>query len=343
LSRSIEAGGMRTFPHALDMPAFPPHFKGLNATPNDRTLATGSAASPATARLRLFGRAAWLVASLGIILAVGVADFLTGTEIDLILFYVAPIGFGTWFVGLPGGIALAVASAAVSLGGDALHRLHSGQATLPYAILVWNGAIQLGTSVSVVLVLAALRARLEGEELLARTDALTHIANRRAFFEAATLELERARRTGRPIALAFVDCDDFKSVNDRLGHAEGDAVLVTTAQTLRSATRAIDAVARLGGDEFALLLPETSAPEAEALLGRLRATLLAAMAWRGWGVGFSIGAAVFVAVPESVDEMMARADELMYAAKRQAKGSIRVEVFPPGGGADGAAGRAAAP
>jgi diguanylate cyclase (GGDEF)-like protein len=286
--------------------------------------------------------AAWLAACLGIILAVGVADFLTGTDIALILFYLAPIGFGTWFVGQRGGIALSLASTAVSFGCDALHRLHAGQASLPVAVLGWNAAMQLGTAVSLVLVLAALRTRLEGEELLARTDALTGIANRRAFFEAAALELERARRTGRPIALAYVDCDDFKLVNDRLGHAEGDMVLVTTAQTLRGATRAIDAVARLGGDEFGLLLPETSAPEIEGLLARLRGALLASMAWQGWGVGFSIGAAVFVAAPNSVDEMMARADELMYAAKRTAKGTIRVSVFPPDDAA-GPAGRVAAP
>jgi diguanylate cyclase (GGDEF)-like protein len=287
--------------------------------------------------------AAWLTACLGIILAVGVADFLTGTEVALILFYLAPIGFGTWFVGLRSGLALSAASTAVSFGCDALHRLHGGETSLPYAVLGWNGAMQLGTSLSLVLVLEALRVRLEGEELLARTDPLTRIANRRAFFEAATLELERVRRTGRPIALVYVDCDDFKSVNDRLGHGGGDAVLVTTARTLRGATRAIDAVARLGGDEFGILLPETSAPETEALLVRLRGALLASMAWQGWDVGFSIGAAVFVAPPGSVEEMMARADELMYAAKRTAKGSIRVALFPPDGGAGGDAARAATP
>jgi diguanylate cyclase (GGDEF)-like protein len=286
---------------------------------------------------------AWLAACLGIVLGVGVADFLTGTDVALILFYLAPIGFGTWFVGLQGGIALAAASAAVSVTSDALHRLHAGDTSLPVAVLTWNGAIQLGTSLSLVLVLAALRSRLEGEELLARTDALTRIANRRAFFEAATLEVERARRNRRPLALAYVDADDFKDVNDRLGHAQGDALLVTVAQTLRGTTRSVDAVARLGGDEFGLLLPETSAAETEALLSRLRGALLGAMAWKGWNVGFSIGAAVFVAPPGSVDEMMARADELMYAAKREAKGSIRVGVFPPGHGADGSPGRAATP
>jgi diguanylate cyclase (GGDEF)-like protein len=152
------------------------------------------------------------------------------------------------------------------------------------------------------------------------------VANRRAFIEAAELELERARRSGRPLTLAFVDCDDFKSVNDELGHAEGDALLMVAAQTLRGSTRAVDAVARLGGDEFGLLLPETDGPTAQALLGRVRATLLSAMLRHHWRVGFSMGAATFITPPDSVDQMLARADELMYQAKRTAKGTARFDV-----------------
>jgi diguanylate cyclase (GGDEF)-like protein len=282
----------------------------------------------------------WLAACLGIVLCVAVADFLTGREVALILFYLAPIGFGTWYVGLRGGVALAVLSAAVSTGADALHELHEpGEGPLPLAIVAWNCIIQLGTFVSLVLVLSALRSRLEGEELLARTDALTHIPNRRAFFEVVALEIERAHRTHRPIALAFVDVDDFKDVNDRLGHAQGDALLVAVAQTLRATTRTVDSVARLGGDEFALLLPETPPAELEPLLARIRAALLATMARHGWKVGVSMGAAVFVAPPASADALMARADELMYAAKREAKGTIRVGTFGEEPALAGAAGR----
>jgi diguanylate cyclase (GGDEF)-like protein len=278
----------------------------------------------------LGSRAGLLVASAGIVLCVGVADYLTGREVALILFYLGPIGIATWYAGLRGGIAMAILSAAVSTGADAVHEwseVPHEHPTLPVALLAWNCAIQLGTFVSLVLVLSALRTRLLGEELLARTDALTQIPNRRAFFESAAHEIERARRSGRPLALAFVDIDAFKDVNDVLGHAEGDALLVTVAQTLRGATRAVDVVARLGGDEFALLLPETPPAEVEPLLSRVRAALLAAVAQRGWKVGFSIGAAVFVAPPASADELMARADELMYAAKRGGKGAISVAAF----------------
>ncbi len=281
---------------------------------------------------RALSPAGWLLAALGMILCVGAGDYLTGAEVSLILFYLAPIGFGTWFASLRGGIALAFASAGVSIVADGLHLLRGHPDEVTPAIIGWNGLMLLGTSLALVLVLGALKARLEGEELLARTDALTQIANRRAFIEAASLELERARRHGRPLTVAYVDCDDFKRVNDRLGHAQGDALLVVAAQTLRGGTRAVDAIARLGGDEFGMLLPETDAAMAEALLARLRGALVEAMDRHGWGVGFSIGAATFLAPPRSVDELMARADELMYEAKRTEKGSVRVGTFRGGEG-----------
>ncbi len=303
------------------------------ATPEPTPPGTSSIAARAPFA-KLLSPAGWVVSTLGIVLCVGVADHLTGSETSVILFYLAPIGFGTWYVSLRAGIFLSTAAALVSIAADGLHRLEDAAGPLPVALLGWNGLVQLGTSIALVLVLSALRGRLEGEELLARTDALTQIANRRAFFETAALEIERTRRTGRPLTLAYVDIDDFKDVNDTRGHAEGDALLVEVARTIRAGTRAIDAVARLGGDEFGLVLPETDAVESRTMLSRLRSTLLAAMARGGWRVGFSIGAATFVAAPSSVDEMMARADALMYAAKREEKGSIRHGVF---GGARGVA------
>jgi diguanylate cyclase (GGDEF)-like protein len=302
-------------------------------TPSGTEGAAAQPAPPPQARSAL----ADLLASLGIILCVGVADYLTGPDIDLVLFYLAPIGFGTWFIHLRGGLLLSACAALVSIAANAFGHLGGGEAALPVVDLAWNGLMQAGTSVSLVLLLAALHARLEAEERLARTDALTQIANRRAFFETVALEIERTRRHLRPLTAAYVDCDDFKDVNDRRGHAEGDALLVCVAQTLRGATRAIDAVARLGGDEFGLLLPETDAAEAEALLARLQKTLLAAMARHGWAVGFSIGAATFVEPPASADELMANADALMYAAKRERKGSMRLGVFPERGAPRGVA------
>lgn len=272
--------------------------------------------------------AAWVVCAFGMILCVGAADFLTRLDVSLIIFYLAPICVGAWFTSRLAGVGLALVSAVVSSGADMLYRDVHRLEEPALGALVWNGLMLLGTALALVVMLSALKRQLAEEERLARTDALTHIANRRAFFEAAALELERARRHGRPLTVAYLDLDDFKEVNDLQGHAAGDALLATVAQTLRGATRAVDAVARLGGDEFGLILPETDAAMAEVLLQRLRGALLDAVTRQGaWSTGFSIGAAVFLVPPADVDELTARADELMYAAKRGAKGSVRIGVF----------------
>jgi len=289
----------------------------------DPTTAPPPLGLPDPADLGPISHAGAVVLTVFSILCLAVGDVLTGTEASFTLLYLAPIAFATWFVGLNAGIAHSALAAVASTTADLVARQG---APLHSAIMAWNLVIQLGVYLALVLLLSGFRSRLEGEQLLARTDGLTQVANRRAFIEAAELELERSRRTGRPLTLAYVDCDDFKFVNDLLGHAVGDALLVTAARTLRGSTRAIDAVARLGGDEFGLLLPETDGPTAQALLSRLRATLLAAMQEHGWKVGFSMGAATWITPAGSVDQMMARADELMYEAKRSAKGTARFDV-----------------
>jgi len=276
-----------------------------------------------------------LAIAIGITSCVALGDYLTGWEVNFTFLYLGPIGLATWFVGFRAGALLSVASSVLSVAADLVAR----PAPLPAGVLLWNTFVQLGTFMALVLLLAALQARLAAEQHLARTDPLTAVNNRRAFEEAAAVELERARRTGMPLTVAYLDVDDFKRVNDQQGHSRGDALLATAAATLRGATRAIDVVGRLGGDEFGLLLVDTDGPSAGALLSRIRATLDAAMAENGWSVTFSLGAVTYLSPARSVDEMMGRADQLMYEAKRAGKNALRVDVLP-GGSAPGAAGGA---
>ena len=260
-------------------------------------------------------------------------DYLTGWEVNLTFLYLGPIGLATWFVGFRAGAAISVSSSILSVASAVLSvtaDLWARPTRLPAGVMLWNTAVQLGTFMALVLLLAALQARLAAEQHLARTDPLTAVNNRRAFEEAAAVELERARRTGMPLTVAYLDVDDFKRVNDQQGHSRGDALLATTAATLRGATRAVDVVGRLGGDEFGLLLVDTDGPSAGALLSRIRSTLDSAMAENGWSVTFSLGAVTYLSPARSVDEMMGRADQLMYEAKRAGKNALRVDVLPAG-------------
>ena len=149
----------------------------------------------------------------------------------------------------------------------------------------------------------------------ARTDRLTGLANRRAVEEEFRREGARSARTGEPIALVLVDLNRFKDINDLHGHAAGDAALVAIAERMRDVLRATDVAARIGGDEFLLLLPNADAESATAV--GLRLTESAATREDGsTPVGLSFGVAASEDGTERLDDMMRRADQALYAAKR---------------------------
>jgi diguanylate cyclase (GGDEF)-like protein/PAS domain S-box-containing protein len=172
-----------------------------------------------------------------------------------------------------------------------------------------------------------LQAALESEKNLSRVDFLTGIPNRRMFHQALTLEGKRSRRYGRPLTLVYIDVDNFKYLNDHYGHATGDDLLKTIGTTLETSVRSTDMAARLGGDEFAVLLPETDESSAGVIVGKLRQNLNTALAPKGWPVTFSFGVVTFPIALDSMEEMIKRADEFMYEAKRGGKSAVVSRVI----------------
>ena len=164
----------------------------------------------------------------------------------------------------------------------------------------------------------------EAEEklmLLARQDSLTGIANRRMFNETLHLALERARRQHSPMALAYLDIDHFKKINDTHGHAVGDEVLKEFARRLQANVRLTDTVARLSGDEFVIILEATGGEqEADAIALKILEAIRARFELTGLAldVTSSIGLALFTGAGGH-QELLANADSALYAAKRQGR------------------------
>jgi diguanylate cyclase (GGDEF)-like protein len=156
-------------------------------------------------------------------------------------------------------------------------------------------------------------------EALAMTDALTGLRNRRGFDELAQRELGRTRRLGHPLSTIMLDIDHFKQVNDRVGHAAGDAVLVRLAQVLREETRIHDVVSRWGGEEFLVLLPDTDPAQAFEVAERLRLAVSRGVTVPGETapatVTISLGIAALSPEHRRIEEVVAEADAALYRAK----------------------------
>lgn len=162
---------------------------------------------------------------------------------------------------------------------------------------------------------------------LVRQDDLTGALTRTGFIEALGHESKRSRRYLHSLTVVYVDLDDFKLVNDLLGHEIGNSVLQVVARTMQRTLREVDFVARLGGDEFALLLSETSVENVHSVLDKLQTALLEAMNAHHWRVTFSIGAVTFNDPLATAEEMIAKADELMYSVKLSGKNRIEHSVL----------------
>src|SRR6266851_5091141 len=134
----------------------------------------------------------------------------------------------------------------------------------------------------------------------------------------------------RPLTVLYIDLDNFKLVNDSLGHKTGNSVLRVATRTMQSTLREVDFVARLHGDEFALLLPETSAENVPLVLNKLQKVLREAMIAMQWPVTFSIGAVTFKTPTVSAEFMLDEADKVMYSAKQAGKNRVAHMVFAGG-------------
>ena len=231
--------------------------------------------------------------------------------------YIIPVLLVTWTEGLVWGVVFGLASITMRevVAWDQM------PTNTPLQWRLGNGAAY----VAVVAVAMAGLQRLRNSQAqlaqLVTQDVLTNVLNARSFAERVGQELERNRRYPRPLALLYLDLDNFKVINDTHGHQTGDGVLRLVADAMRTSVRTSDVVGRLGGDEFAVLMPETDAPLADAAAERLVVSLR--NVFKGTPkVTASIGVVSCCATGARTDDLLRRADQAMYDAKKGGKDRV---------------------
>lgn len=267
----------------------------------------------------------WIVLGVLLLSMVAFLDYITGVEFSFSLFYLLPISLISWAISERFGLVFAFLGSCVWIGVD-IWSGNSNRTSNLFAYM-WNATTRLGFFLLPVFMIRLNRA-LQREKELARTDFLTGVLNARFFHELAQMEINRSIRYKRPFTLAFIDVDNFKTINDTFGHTTGDIVLRAIGMNIKTHLRRTDIVARVGGDEFVVLLPETNAQIAPVAISNMQRALLNEMNENGWSVTFSIGVLTLSDPRLSVDEMLGRTDKLMYIVKNSGKNNIQYAIHP---------------
>ena len=275
--------------------------------------------------IKFMGSSGALAVGFALLGGIVFTDYITAYELALTPFYLFVVLFIAWNCGWKWGLVFCLLcfAAGFEVGDELGH---------PYSESIYF-YIENGNRLISYLVSMVLAAKVRGQHLReknsARVDYLTGVLNQKGFYESLGIEMKRHRRERAPLSIAYLDCDNFKQVNDRFGHKEGDRLLAEIAQTMKSNLRQTDLVARLGGDEFAVVLEKSDRDQAARAIENLRKSLEACMSRYDWPVTFSIGIGVFRVLPELEDEIIAFADGLMYQVKTSGKNNVLIKIFEP--------------
>ncbi|HWP23630.1 MAG TPA: diguanylate cyclase [Candidatus Binatia bacterium] len=264
----------------------------------------------------------WIaLASVALVIAIGIADFATGLELHVTLFYFLPIGMASWFVNRRAGILTAALCTLTWLMANYL----GGRRYSSEWIGLWNFIMHLGISLVVAYILSQLRQAFDQVSELAGRDFLTGLPNGRAFYDLAGREMERAFGL-EPITLAYIDIEGFKWINHRYGYATGDQMLCTIAHTIRENVPRPDLVGRIGGTAFAVLLPNATAEEARFVLEKILTRLKEERKRYAQPVTFFISAMACSKAPRRIAELMHEAELHMMRMKDGKRDALEIEI-----------------
>lgn len=248
----------------------------------------------------------------------GTLDYLSGFEISFSFFYLLPISIAAWYVDTRSGRLITFLSVSTWLVSNWL----AGESYSSEWIRFFNASVRLTVFFLIAQLLSELKHALHDEQVLAGTDDLTGLFNRREFNKQLSFELQRAAHLVYPVSLAYIDLDNFKKVNDEQGHDIGDEYLQLVAQIISAVIRRTDPFARLGGDEFALLLPNVNQQQSRLIIGKIEEAVGKKMATLHSPITLSIGVITFQTLPATAEDMIRKADALMYQAKERGKDQV---------------------
>jgi len=270
------------------------------------------------------GKPFWISLGVALVIILGIIDYRSGTELNISLFYLIPILLVVWYTDGQMGLVFSIASTSVGF----IAKYSAGQTYSNPTIYVWNTVLRLGFYMVVTWLGVTMKRTYTGNQEVARTDYVTGAISVRYFYELAQNVIRRSQRFQHPFTLAYIDLDNFKTVNDQLGHSTGDRVLRAVTDGIRRQVRNADTLARLGGDEFALLLAETDDEAAKTVLNKIHASLVNEMLRNGWMVTFSVGVVTFNEAHITVDEMVKMTDNVMYSVKVAGKNGVNYSIYP---------------
>jgi len=273
--------------------------------------------------LEVYSKGSIVVWAIAITFGLGFIDFITGFELSFSFFYLIPVSMVAWAVNKNTGLVISVISSIVWLTSNLL----SGRVYSSVAIGAWNTLLRFGFYGVVTILLAELRVLLEEERTLANTDPLTGALNRRSFYTTIEKRMVVSEVNKHPYTLVYIDLDNFKKVNDSLGHIAGDRVLRSVVNAIQFQIRNSDYLARLGGDEFAIFLTDIGPEQARRIVHRIQSSLLGAMNENNWPITFSIGVLTVLSMPESTDKLVSLTDTLMYEVKSKGKNAIYYSTY----------------
>lgn len=254
-----------------------------------------------------------------LVFIVGGINNVVGPNVFVAFYYLVPIALVSWYLSKRDGeIVSFLSGVAVFLTGWSHHPSDE-----PITILLGNTALALAFFFIFSRMLQNIRVMMIQERERASHDFLTGVANGRHFYEVAAKEIERMRRYEKPFSVAYIDLDNFRTVNDTQGQNQGDRILRALADSMESTLRMTDTVGRLGGDEFVVLLPESDYDAARIALRKVLTNLSHLMRQNNWSLTFSIGMVTFNGPPETVDEMIRLVDEVMCSVKESTKNGIK--------------------